>query len=139
MHQTPVEASQKSCGSVINVKSRARTNASRTNLNIPLPRHGKLQIPFPYEHVPRWPHPLQIVPFSPGMTESRGISSRSRKGVPRNTLLFLEFELFCFQAYLPRGVVFTVSPPGHDVMCPRNHKKKSARVLWGGGEFPILW
>lgn len=39
------------------------------------------------KHVPRWPHPVQTIPFSPGVTgESRGISSRSRNGVPRNAL-----------------------------------------------------
>ena len=83
MHHTAVEASPKSLGPVMNVKYRARTN-----YNIPLSGHGKVQIPFPHKHVPRWLHPLQIVPFpfSPGVTESRGISSRGRKKVPRNGL-----------------------------------------------------
>ena len=40
----------------------------------------------PHNLVPRWPHLIQIVPFCPGVAGSRGISSRSRRGIPRNAL-----------------------------------------------------
>ena len=80
------EASLKSRDLVMNVKSRSRTNASPAQIyNIPLPRHGKyVKISFPHKRVPWWQHPVQIVPSGPGVAESGGISSRSRKGFPKN-------------------------------------------------------
>ena len=32
----------------------------------------EISIPFPHKHVPRWPHPIQLVPFNPWTTASRG-------------------------------------------------------------------
>ena len=94
-----VAASQKSRGPVVSVKSRARINVCRTEFI----SRGKCETPHKIlvsrfratekcksrsrtNTFRPWPHPIQvlIVPFSPVVTESRGISSRSRKGVPRN-------------------------------------------------------
>ena len=79
------------------MKSRARTNASHTNSIIPLPRHGKAEVPFRRKHAPRWPHPIQIVPFSPGVAKSRGISSRSRKSVPTVTRYLTDSHLLHYR------------------------------------------
>ena len=88
MHHTAVEASQKSRGPVMNVKSRSRAREkckSRSRAREKCKSRSRIctsrggHIPYKY----------QVVPNSPGVTESRGISSRSRENVFATAVLSL--------------------------------------------------
>ena len=65
-----VRDSGKSRDPVMNVKSRALTNASRTSYNIPLPRQAKTVWPVSAQTRPAvaTSHAIAVVPSSPGVT-----------------------------------------------------------------------